>query len=484
MRAPSRCFRARGLVTASVVGGALLQTTVAGAGGSLDANASPNVSVGAAPIRYEERRGLPTSIQTGFHGPDFAQVNVGISIDPVTSGGPLYVVEMPRGALVQASWGTDRRIVLRPVTGSDIDGLVTVRHTLTPAVDLRIAGFGLDTTFTFDATKLLNRLPGARFAYDSSGRQPFAPWGFSPVETRVTSPELDSAQLFALGMETLPELVSDHVTGRFGVRATTKPTFSYRTTRITMTGAGGAIEGPAGEAALPAVDGDFMDVIAAVEGEMTVRGEIAIRPFVHFDTIGSHRIAADLDIQAYSHEYTVPTTRVIFESAFVRIPMPNVRVPKQAVDVGFVRAGQQTTKRVSVENTGEKDAVMSFRSSSGVFRVPGERVTVPAKSRFALDVVFSADSASPERAEITVVSNDADSPEQTFVIGANGADLGDGASKPEGEDGCGCRTVRDRSSAPTWASAGLGALALATLARRRARKTRLSHDSSTDLEDI
>ncbi len=77
-------------------------------------------------------------------------------------GGPLFTVDMPKGANVEASWGTDKKILLKAQTGSQSDGLVTVRHTLTPAADIKISGFGLSATFTYDANKLLNLLPGAR----------------------------------------------------------------------------------------------------------------------------------------------------------------------------------------------------------------------------------------------------------------------------------------------------------------------------------
>ena len=51
---------------------------------------------------------------------------------------------MPKGANVEASWGTDKKIILKAQTGASSDGLVTVRHTLTPSVSLTL-GIAVDT---------------------------------------------------------------------------------------------------------------------------------------------------------------------------------------------------------------------------------------------------------------------------------------------------------------------------------------------------
>jgi MYXO-CTERM domain-containing protein len=432
-----------------------------------------NTSVGAAALQYEQTKGIPTSIQTGFVGPDWAQINVGVDIDPVANGGPLYVVDMPKGALVEASWGTDKKIVLKAQNGSQTDGLVSVRHTLTPSVDFKFDGFGLKATFSYNANDLLNKIPGAKFFFDSKASQQFAPWGFAGVDTKLNAPDVANSTLFSMNMDKLPNLVSNNVTGSFGVRATTKPTFSYKTTKVFFSGVDGDLSSTASELTTPALDGDFMEMMVAVEGEMTVKGALSIHPFAHIDTVlQKYNLDTDFGLDVYSVNYTVPTQKVNFPTVLVHIAMPNVHVPARGIDVGMVKVGGHATKTIEIENTGEKEAVMTFKSSDPQFSVTSQTVTVPPKSTYDLTVKFSPDSAAAASTKITVASNDADSPEQTFLVGANGADVGqeedDDSGLPKGaaDSGCGCKAAGN-SPVPGWAGLGLAGLGAAVLFRRR-----------------
>lgn len=435
----------------------------------------PNSSVGAAVLKYEHNKGMPTSIETGFRGPSFAKVNVGLRLEPVTNGGPLFTVDMPKGALVQATWGKEKTISLKAQTGGYTDGLVTVRHTLTPSIDFKFDGFGLTATFSYNGTHLVNLLPGARFQYDSKAQVQFAPWGFAPVQTKLNAPDMTNATLFSMNMNVLPDFVANNVTGYFGVRALTKPTFSYKTTKIFLSGADGEITDGTSELSVPAADGDFMELMTSVEGEMTVAGALTIHPFAHIDTIlNEYNVNADLGIDAVSSDYTTPPAKVIFPTALVHIPMPNVHVPSRGVDLGNVKVGRQGKKTIDIENTGEKEAVLSFKSRDPQFSVPNETITVPPKSTYELTVKFSPENANAAQTEITVASNDPDSPEQVFKVGANGADVGqdedgDEGGLPRGADdsGCGCTAAGTPSPVPGWAGLGLAALGAVVFCRRR-----------------
>ena len=65
-----------------------------------------NSSTGSAALKFEMAQGLDTSIDTGFLGPAAAQVRAVVKIDPVKDGGPLYAVDMPKGAVmtIPALW--------------------------------------------------------------------------------------------------------------------------------------------------------------------------------------------------------------------------------------------------------------------------------------------------------------------------------------------------------------------------------------------
>jgi len=141
-----------------------------------------------------------------------------------------------------------------------------------------------------------------------------------------------------------------------------------------------------------------------------------------------------------------------------------------------VKAGGSASKNVTIENSGEHDAVLAFKSSDPAFEVPGGTITVPAKGSYDLTVKFNSDNAGPASADITVLSTDADSPEQMFKIGANGADVGNGEGdgdlpgKASDDSGCGCKTAGGTSTVPSWAGLGIAALGAVVFVRRRRNK--------------
>lgn len=445
-----------------------------------DPNA-PNTSTGVAALKYDHNKALETSIDTGdrVFGKNKVSVTIGagITIDPVKNGGPLFSVNMPKGAIVQASWGNDKKIVLKAMNGSATDGSITVRHTLSPTLRLGVSVLGINVNFAYSATELLQKLQdklgaNAQFNYDSRATQAFAPWGFAKVDTKLNAPNLEGAELFTYPMSEISFLAEHNFEGDLGVRATTKPVFSYTTKKVALSGADGAITTQGGEVTQIAVDGDFLETMVNVEGEMNVAGDIDIQPFVSFSKVPAlGNIAVDIPITAYSAAYTAKPVKCTFQSVVAHIPLPNVHAPKQGVDLGAVKAGGTATKTVTIQNSGEKAASMSFKSSNPAFTVPGGTINVEPKGSYELQVKFNADNAGPAAADITVLSNDPDSPEQMFKIGANGADVGapgDDADLPGsgGAEGCGCKTAGG-SSLPSWAGFGLLGLGTVVFARRR-----------------
>jgi MYXO-CTERM domain-containing protein len=389
---------------------------------------------------------------------------------------------MPKGAVVEASWAGDKKITLKAANGSQTDGTVTVRHTLTPSLQLKVSAFGLTANFGFDASKLVNKIPGARFAYDSKATQQFAPWGFTAAAAKLNAPDLANSVLFSETFSNLAEIATGDSldptqwAGEIGIRAATKPTFSYKTTKVMLSGSNTPITTGAGESVVDATDGDFMELMAQVEGTMDVAGTMDIQPFVSTSMVFGHAFSITAGINAFSKAYTVPTSKVAFQSTIVHIPLPNVHAPANGVDLGDVKAGGSATKTVTVENTGEMAATMTFRSSDPQFTVPGGTITVAPKSKYDLVVKFASGSAGAASATIGVLSNDPDSPEQDFKIGANGADVGGPASDgdkslpgsaPTADSGCGCKTAGTTTSTGGWAGIGLLGLGIAVAARRR-----------------
>lgn len=455
--------------------------TFAASQASADVSSSPspagnNSSTGSAALKFEYNQALPTSIDTGFFGPSAAQIKALLEVKPVKDGGPLFTVDMPKGAVIEASWSNDKKIVLKAANGSQTDGTIKVRHTLVPSMLLRISAFGQSIDLDFDGSKYLNKLPGSRFNFDSRATQPFSPWGFTQVDTKLNAPDLDNSVLFSEPLSVFDNILDPtKFAGTFGIRATTKPTFSYKTTKVMLSGSQAPITSLAGESVVDAIDGDFMEVMATVEGEMKVVGAVEFQPYLSITKAFGSSFGTNLAFTAFKKDYTVAPQKVAFQSALVHIALPNVHAPKEGIDLGAVKAGGSATKTVTIENSGELTATMTLKSSDPQFEVPGGAVTIAPKSKSEVQIKFAPNNAGSALADITVMSNDPDSPEQTFKIGANGADVGgrggDDAdlpsSSPSADSGCGCKTAGTTTSTGGWAGIGLLALGITVAARRR-----------------
>lgn len=456
-------------------------------------SSSPNVSTGTAALRYEHNKAIDTDLAPlewkktftpfGNSWPITVGLKTILRLDPVKNGGPLFTVDMPKGAVIEASWANDKKFVFKAANGATTDGNVKVRHSLSPDVDLT-AGIGsISATLTYDANKLVNKIPGARFDYDSQAVQQFAPWGLAQVDTKLNAPAIDKSTLFSMAFSEVSAFdsnINQYFDGTFGVRAMTKPTFSYKTMKVAINGTDGIISAVGGQVTMAAVDGDFLDLMTAVEGEMNVAGDLAAQGFVNLTAVPNPfndwqktNITVDVPFDVYSKAFKSPATKVTYQSVLVHIPLPNVKAPKQGVDLGDVKAGGSASKTVTINNTGEKAAVMTVKSSNPAFRVPTAQVTIEPKGKYELKVDFSADEGGAASADITILSNDPDSPEQTFKIGANGADVGGededgvGGRPPAVDSGCGCKAAGTTSTIPSWAGFGLLGLGALVLTRRR-----------------
>ena len=77
--------------------------------------ASLTCSVGTAPLRAEVKNQLPTQIDSGLMDKGLIKIRTRFTIDPVGSD-PLLAVDMPKGALVEASWSEKGFVVVKPVS--------------------------------------------------------------------------------------------------------------------------------------------------------------------------------------------------------------------------------------------------------------------------------------------------------------------------------------------------------------------------------
>lgn len=436
---------------------------------------APNCSFGSTALHAEIKERLGTEIDSGWMDKGQIKVRTRFTIDPV-AGDPLLKVDMPKGATVVASWNEAGYVNLRPVTGEGAEGTADVHFTLVPSLEANIYGIGV----SYNATELVNMVPGAAFNYDAKGSAPLSPWGFAGASVTTPAPALDKSTIFGLPFSTLgvPANIAE---GTLSIQAATKPTFKYTTKEVRLDGVGVTTED--GVAKVPVSDADALDVVAIVNGELSFSGTLDVRPVVKVDTVAGYPTfgLVKFSFSAVSKAYSGAPAVMNFAPTTIHIPLPNVKVPATPLGMGDVRAGDQAEQTVTIDSTGEMDGVMKFESSDPQFIVPSGEVRVPSKGNYQLKVGFKPNSDGPASATITVRSNDPDAPEQTFRVAANGASLeGDGdESGPGGRNNGpvpaldpieseGCSFAPSRAPTSAFSAIGLG-LAVAMIARRRRR---------------
>lgn len=459
-------------------------------------------SVDTIKPRAEGNERFPTSIDTGWlpscdpptangHCGKLLQFRANIAMDPIGGGEgatPIYVVDMPKDATLQAAWPTTDmfEINIKPVSTPSATFRVT--HTLTPEIGLNldVPVFG-ELEFNVNATDIINWIPGAQFNYAATNSQTFSPWGFEPVTVNVKGTDLENSQLFSVNTDDLGLTTpSSLVRGKISLNARTDTDFTYQTDQIQVVGGIGTITDPTGVVQIPMVDANYLEFTAVTLGTISYVGELQVLPVI---TI-TDPITAGFPINVgLNFDFSAADVPVTFPNQIVHIPLPNVFVPSSFVDFGAVDTGNKTDKKVVIDNTGELGATLSFESSDPQFTTGGVTSTqVGPEQTYDLSVSFRPTKPGQQKATITVKSNDPDSPEQTFEVigygqgdplpedpGNNGGSGGGGGFTPTGgstteDSGCGCRIPQGTNSS---SAAGLLAMAgLAMLRRRRKHSKR------------
>jgi MYXO-CTERM domain-containing protein len=438
-------------------------------------------SLGTAALKWETRQSIlgPT---TQAIGGSSLNVVLHVNLDPLKDPTkPLLLVDMPKGAVVEALWSDDKNIDLVVTDGGNKTGTFKVEHTLAPYVTLNYSVFGFSGSIPYNAEDLIAQIPGSNWTYVGLGTSTFDPWGFTAASTKVTAPLLANAQLFSIPLQ---NLIGDDLQGNIAINATTDPTFEYQTTEVTLNGSATKLDGTNRTFRIPTTDADYLDVPVLAKGAIKYSGVLKTRPSVTITKIGSFTIPIPgglvLDMGGLvsvdtDYASTARGILVEFPPTTVHVPLPNVKAQK-SLDFGNVEVGKSSSLKADMKNTGEMQATLTFKSSDPQFFVVSGSQIAGAKGSYALDVKFTPASDGPASAEITVESNDPNEPKQVLKVTGNGAriDTGDGNGEegfgPKGplDSGCGCRTAPAPVNVAGLGAFGL-ALAAALVRRRRSR---------------
>jgi hypothetical protein len=444
--------------------------------------ASLTCAVGTAPAMTAKiTKKLATEIDSGWMEKGPIKVRTRFTIDPA-GGDPLASIGMNKGALVEASWPEKGYLSVRPLTGDDAEGAMSIHYTLTPSLEANIYGIGV----AYDASTLVNHIPGASFDYDSQGSAALVPWGFTGTDVKPSVPALSQSTIFSIDFADMG-ISSGIAEGTLSIQAAAKPVFTYKTKSVRIDS--GSVDAADGTAKILVDDADAVDLTAYVSGEVALSGSLDVKPVVVVDSVDGYPTfgLTKFSFSAVTKDIggSAPTP-VTFDRADVHIPLPNVKVPSQPLDMGSADAGGKSERHVTITSTGEMAGLVTVESSNPDFVVPTGKIQIASKSTYDLKIVFQPSSGGPASADITVRSNDPDSPEQVFHVAANGAALdpgdpdgdateddgddGEGAiDAPESMDSSGCSAApAGRASAPGLGALGVG-LGLAVLVRRRRR---------------
>lgn len=459
-----------GTVTAALLGSA--QSAMAAPCTEAAAN---KCTVGVGEIKAQVSSTNGDVIDSGWMESGSIKIRAKFNLAPVGRE-PFVNVALPGAALVEATWSEKGFVDLKPLDGAT--GTMDVRYTLVPAIEANVYGIAI----TKSAQELINsNISGASFNYDVKASGSVPSWGLAAGTVTPQAPALDQSTIYSTAFTNLG-IPSDTFTGTFYLQAATAPTFTFLAKQVSF--GPSAVTAKGGTARVSVGDVDALDVSATVRGEVSYAGSLDVKPRVVADSVFGYPTygLTKFSFSAVSKPYQGTPMPVTSNTVNLHIALPNLKVPTAPVSLGDVKSGGSAKKSVAIENTGELEAVYTVTSSDAAFKVPSGQVKLGPKSKGTIEVSF-ASGGGASSSTITVKSNDPDSPEQSFKIGANGADISEEETNEDGtprkkssadmssDSGSGCSAAPGGAkSASGFGAAGLGLAVAAVLRMARRRR--------------
>lgn len=414
-----------GSVAAALVGG----SSAASAATPCSSSAANKCTVGVGELKAQLATASGDVIDSGWMESGQIKIRAKFALAPVGRD-PFVSVSLPATALVEATWTEKGFIDLKPLDGAT--GKMDVHYTLLPSIDASIYGISISK----DASSLLNNnVQGASFGYDVKASGSVPSWAFDPGQVKTPAPALSQSTIFAMPFSDLG-VDADTVEGTLAIQAATSPTFSFKAKEVSFGPSSATAKGASARVIVG--DVDALDVSATIRGEVSWAGSLDVKPNVVVDTVAGYPTfgLTKFSFNTVSKAYTGTPMPLNSNTVNLHIPLPNVKVPTAPVSLGDVKSGGSANKTVSLQNTGELEAVFTVTSSDASFKVPTGQVKIPAKGKADVQISYASNGGAAS-STITIKSNDPDAPEQSFKIGANGADI----STPDdsSEDGSGHR---------------------------------------------
>lgn len=336
---------------------------------------------------------------------------------------------------------------------------------------------------SFTWTGNIPYVPQIDFQVDASDT--FPSWGFDPGKTvsSTTAPQ----KVAEVGLGSIVGGSIPGIDGGFELDIAVELKATYKTVRMVVETTdgqpvvGGPITHQDGETNTPYLGGPSVELDVHPEGTVDYDGVFHMIPAFYVSLLGSSWSIPIVDIPL---PFPITQTKIYFDRQRAHIPLPDLVVPEDTVEFGFVATGQSLIVPYSLLNVGEAGAIAEITSSDpSIFQPYDEDVDIAAVSATDSGVRFTPIAPGEYTATIHVVSNDPSDPEQTFTVHGIGyegtiqASLEDPiAPEDPGElGGCACDVAGSPAGgAGGGAAAGLLLVGVALIhrGRRRPRRSR------------
>jgi MYXO-CTERM domain-containing protein len=419
-----------------------------------------------APIRFDHTDALPIEFQfdTGW-----VPANSPLQVH-VWAGLYAHTRVSVKGAL-ETSWPESLTL---ETPGDKNGGGLAFRYGMETGAEakLDVEVLGQKYTWTGD----IPYIPQIDFQVDA--QESFDAWAFDPGKT--VSAKTAPQKVANVGLGSIIGGSIPGIDGGFELDVAVELAVTYTTVRMVLqTTAGLPVSGgdilyADGKSSAFYGGGSNIEFDVHPEGTLDYDGVLHLIPAFYIKLLGK---SWNIPIADIPIGFPITKVDVPFDAQRVRVPLPDLVVPEDALEFGAVEIGQAKFLDYPLFNAGEAGAIVALTSSAPViFEAATDDLTIEANDATDSTIRFAPMQPGEFTATIYAVSNDPSDPVQTFLVhgtaydGSAQASVEDAPippSDPPGDTGgCACRAAGDAptSTAPLALASALG---LAAAARRR-----------------
>ncbi len=392
-----------------------------------------------------------------------------ISLDSgwVPAGSPIQVhfaflamaeSEVEMGGRVVTSWPTTppMRAVQVAVPGRPGEGRLAMAYGFEIVAEIRlhldVGGTVYD--FTGDIPLPASFPRDLRLAAETTF-DPFVLTGADPrpiVVMDSTSP----VRVVGISISSLAGISIPGIDGGIDLSAVASLSTSYQSDRIDIANSPSFISNEGGVVPLPPANrtlgfGPSVDVTVLPHGHLLYDGVVTLTPAVYVTLAGRRWDLASFSLPLHVVQTSSETS---FEEDTVHVPLPDVQLMPDTLELGDVEIGQEASDMALVRNEGEADLVVDVVPPGGAMTVEPATIRLPPHSSRALVVTYAPTEVENVDALVTLTTNDPDTAALALHVHASShpapiADAGmppadaspagdAGRGAPSSAGGCGC----------------------------------------------